>query len=195
MKRWDGRGWKGEAPEVVRQLASVYEIQLCPFHSRLRDLRRGISFGPGGDYAFHLAKRIVFLPQEPEINKALHEIVHVIVQPPWWDTYDVPEDLFLLQFERALARTILGPRAFAAVIAWQEVTDSQFLRDELEFVPNYERSIVWRRGFQLCRTLDLLDARNRPTFRGPRWEAIESRRDTILGYCNRGEVLPAELVA
>lgn len=171
IERLNANRWSlDEPPPSIAHLARSYGIAIKPYNTvdDWLPVHRGF-----GENAIHLKKRIVFLPLYPETDKALHEMVHILVQAPWyespWRLDDFPEDIFLLQYERALARHILGPVAMRALVTYQECTETHTYAEELGIVPNYLRTAMWRRGLGFARELDLLDDRNRPTFRMPKW--------------------------
>jgi hypothetical protein len=114
-----------------------------------------------------------------EIEHYLHELVHVIVQPPWpfWSIRKCPEEFILFQFERALARATFEPWAFEQVINWQHETavhiSGRFVGDLcLGDLKPYYYEPFWRAGFGYCRALGLLDKENRPTYEWPRWDRL-----------------------
>lgn len=125
-------------------------------------------------------------PYEHVAEAYLHEVVHVIVQCPWrknWGIDSVPEDFLLLQFERALARSVCSTREFRRVVEWQKNTCVHMhAGDELWVNHKYRFSPEWKRGFQVARVLGLLDARNRPTFSWPDWKALVPYRRALYGY-------------
>lgn len=109
----------------------------------------------------------------------LHEMVHVALTPPKRMTGypqeialdSMPEDLFLLQYERCVAR-MLSREIYDRVVDWQGETETWFIgppRERLCDTLGYERTDGWRSGFGFARALGILDHRNRPTWNRPHW--------------------------
>ncbi len=144
--------------------------------------------GPEGQ-GCNPAKKLLYVEDTPwaEIEHPLHELVHVIVQPPWWSISKTPEEVVLFQFERALARATLEDWAVGRVIEWQHQTgvtiSGRYPGDLcLGDLRPYENEPFWRFGYALCRRLGLLDDRNRPTYRWPDWSRIEPQKSAIIRY-------------
>jgi hypothetical protein len=121
---------------------------------------------------------------EVSIEHYFHELVHVIVQPPWrrWSIERTPEEFILFQFERALARAVLEDWAYDLVVDWQCNTYAHILTFSLDHDALYERRAFWRLGFKMCRMLGLLDQKNRPTYRRPRWDRLTPFEAELYDY-------------
>ena len=135
-------------------------------------------------------KRLVYFENNSawaEIEHYFHELVHCIVDVPWWPIAEAPEEFILFQYERALARATLEDWAVERVVDWQHETgvviSGKYPGDLcLGDLAPYENKTFWRFGFQACRVLGLLDARNRPTFKSPRWERLAPYAHDIRRY-------------
>ena len=144
--------------------------------------------GPEGQ-GCNPAKRLLYVEETDwaSIEHAFHELVHIIVQPPWWSIMKMPEEVILFQFERALADTTLEDWAYEQVVGWQCQTGitiaGRFPGDLcLGDLPDYKEQPFWQYGYGLCQRLGLLDAKNRPTYRWPDWSRIETHKDAIWRY-------------
>ena len=144
--------------------------------------------GPEGQ-SCNPAKRLLYIEDTPwaEIEHPLHELVHIIVQPPWWSIMKTPEEIVLFQFERALSNATLEDWAYERVVDWQHETGVTIsgrypgdlcLRD----LKPYENEPFWTYGYALCRRLGILDARNRPTYLWPDWSRIEPQKTAIMRH-------------
>lgn len=175
-------------PNVVT-LAKRYGVKVQPLEC-LRTPETGTR-GPRG-HGCDPASRTVFLESSKwDVEVQLHELAHVIVQPPWWPMVDVPEELLLMQFERSLARVALDNKSLRRTIAWQHETEVSVFCSMLEELEGYERSGFWRLGFRLCRMLGILDARRRPTWRWPDWQKLEPYKASLERYIDeRGQTPP-----
>lgn len=126
------------------------------------------------DSAFFLKSQTVAYSRDAKISHKLHELVHVITHPPGnFEVDAVPEDLLLLQFERALARVCVEARQdFADLIDYQLGTTAPNVvggDDHLGKNHNYHRTFEWRRGFAFARRLGLLNITGRPTLKPAVW--------------------------
>ena len=170
---------------VVTRLCQRYGIAIkrVPEHGVPKKYQ-----GPMGQ-GCNPAKRLVYFEDSSwtSIEHVFHEMVHVIVQPPWWTMRAMPEEIVLFQFERALADATLEDWAYAQVVDWQHETAvhvaGRFIGDLcLGDLKPYDEEPFWKLGYDLCQRLGLLDARNRPTYRWPDWSRIEPQKDTIWRY-------------
>jgi len=131
-------------------------------------------------------RRTLYFVESPysDVEHYLHELVHVVVQTPWWSIKKTPEELLLLQFERSLAKSTLEDRAYKKVVRWQEETNVEIAGKyrSLGELSNYTSQPFWRMGYKICRRVGLLDAKNRPTYRWPDWSQIEEQKDALLAY-------------
>ena len=153
---------------LVDQVAQRYGVSIGRFGAAPIDAH----VSPTSDHSLTLVPPRVFFPEgrnHPE--RELHEIMHVVLQPPGVCIYDVPEAAMLLQVERSVASTIFGRDSdeYRKVVTWQMDT---YLADEdcyLADVANYERRSWWRAGYALAKRVGVLDARLRPTWCWPTW--------------------------
>jgi hypothetical protein len=167
---------------VVLQIAARYGVTV----KRVREHGVPARYrGPEGQ-GCNPAKRLLYVEETEwaEIEHALHELVHIIVQPPWWSISKTPEEIVLFQFERALANATFEDWAYERVVDWQHETgvtiSGRYPGDLcLGDLKPYENQPFWKYGYALCRRLGLLDARNRPTYRWPDWSRIEAHKNAI----------------
>ncbi len=117
----------------------------------------------------------------------LHEVMHVLVQPPFASITEVPEDWLLMQVELPYARAIGDAEAVRLVRAWQDVT----MRVTVDAGPNdcgpdWRRTKPWwKEGYRLARKLGVLNKRNEPTWKWPDWSKLtasegESWHDRVV---------------
>lgn len=115
------------------------------------------------------------IDEEPETY--IHELSHIICQPPNGTISDVPEDWLLIQFERQLARYAM-PTTIQRVIMWQHETEAPLVCAPacvLSEFGNYRRDPAWQRGFCLAQKVGLLDSHRRPTWRRADWSKLTRR--------------------
>jgi len=115
--------------------------------------------------------------EDPET--LLHEIVHVIVNPPGVGIEVIHEGWILLQFERALARQALTEEEYAAVVDYQTATSIDLYEDDkwiciLDDAPEPEKLSFWQEGVARCQLLGLLDEENRVTWQPPDWSCLDA---------------------
>jgi hypothetical protein len=164
------------SPSVVLDLAERYGVSVRWFHRRTEIQSKFL--GPS-DQGCDPATRTLYFNRmataDAGIEHYLHELVHVITQPPWLGINETPEELVLFQFERALARATFERWAYDRVVDWQEET-SVYKEDYPVLAEEgcYQRTGYWRLGFAIARRVGLLDARNRPTFLWPQWERLRT---------------------
>lgn len=131
--------------------------------------------------------RTVYLEPGREVQEYFHEVVHTIVQPPWWNIDNTPEDFMLMQFERALARATLSKKEFNAVVCWQEETQCEITNGgPLRRIKNYDHHKFWRTGLDISRRIGILDTHNRPTFKWPDWKKIQKHKRSLWNYIVEG---------
>lgn len=168
---------------VVEDLAHLYGIEV----RWVDDVPRRRS-GPASQGCDPKRRLLYFLKKDTifnsEIEHYFHELVHVVVQPPWrrWSISDTPEEFILFQFERALARATLEEWAFERVVDWQCNTYTRILQSHLDSDPRYDKRGFWRLGFKMCRVLGLLDQNNRPTYRWPDWSRLSPFKSELFEY-------------
>jgi len=192
-KKWERR--HGTSEQIFYGLVRKYDVTVkeVPVGWPPPD---GVTRGPKG-HACSPSTRTIFLnPRDTrhsapyyqrvhginwEPENYLHELVHVITQPPWQNIEHTPEDFILMQFERALAAAYFSPWAYDRIVHWQECTEvsatgtSLGTLTELGVSQPYFRAAWWRAGFVFCRKLGILDENNRPTFRWPDWRIIDKK--------------------
>lgn len=124
------------------------------------------------------------------VHTLLHEVMHCVLHPPWCGIDDVPEDLVLMQYERAIARQYFSPRGYQHVVDWQKVTSVEWTNpetgrsyDELGSIPHYTRSRFWREGFRALRAMGALDAAGRVTWALPDWRKATKWALDLLPLC------------
>lgn len=146
---------------------------------------------PSSAHGCDPSKRAVYFCDSPNyfesIEHYFHELVHVIVQAPFWTLEDVPEELVLMQYERALANALFEPWAYDLVVAWQEETVVLNGQDRfLGGITDYEKAPFWQLGYAIARRIDLLNRSNRPTFRWPSWDRLTKTEIEAIDefYCD-----------
>lgn len=163
---------------MVRDVADAYGIRLVEVENDAVPLPPE-QCGPYG-HGCDPATRTVYIETDSwrvdahDVEVYFHEVVHAIVQPPFWTMEATAEEYVLFQFERALARAVLPTWAYLRVVDWQMQTGLGGENKNKTFgdFPQYKRSSLWRRGFARCRAVGLLDERNRPTGRMPDWSKL-----------------------
>lgn len=156
----------------LERIAEVYKVTLRNVGDSEDFSRDNMLNGPAGTAGLDLERRAVHFSRSANFEHVLHEVMHIVVHPPGLPIEDVPEELVLLQFERALSRTL--PRHLREPIrTWQNGTRAYLIgpQDEspwLEEIADYEHHPTWRRGFHLARELGLLHDL-RPTWKLPTW--------------------------
>lgn len=187
-------------------LASTYKIGIihvpvthwdCVCGPIYNDVDENLEFMTRPGHGFDVARRRVFLLHEDrqdhwnngkierEVERDLHELCHIICQAPWCGADDVGEDWMLMQVERCIARALFWPRnerAYRSIVNWQEVTASQFYDNELGMVDNYTHTTMWKDGMARGRSIGLLNDRNEPTWRMPRWSRMPKRLRSIKDH-------------
>ena len=173
--------------QTLARLAKAYGIRIVrmpKFH--IPDAYRG----PTGHGCDPIRKK-VFIATDigSRYETIIHELVHVIVQPPWaqWTIKSTPEEFILMQFERCLARAFFDMEIVDSVKAWQEETGLFIVGDReypmrLGDFDRYWQTHFWRHGFALCRTLGLIDHQNRPTLKMPKWGRLRSQEKSLAAY-------------
>lgn len=156
--------------DVLKRLSEVYSITLCEV-GNLQDSRLN---GPDGTAGLDLPTRTVFVSPRAAFERVLHEIAHIVTAPPGIEYDLVPEDFLLLQLERCWARGFrLSAKLVRSIYEWQGSTAAPLICGVegamLDEIADYEKSGPWRAGYHHLRSLDLIDAKNRPTLRTPRW--------------------------
>lgn len=110
--------------------------------------------------------------REPEAY--IHELAHVVCQPPGVSIDVVPEDWILMQWERTFTREVM-PAAIADLVRWQEDTIAPLCAAPSEMlgeVEGYQRCAPWLRGYARACRVGLLDDCGAPTWAWPRWDAL-----------------------
>lgn len=165
--------------EVARRFGiSLREVPKIPKHAS--------NIGTGA--ALSIKNRVVYYTPGDSIypEHILHEIVHLVVAAPKRITGQpmqvsidcIPEDLFMLQYERCVARA-MGRRMHQGICGLQQDAPTYFL--DAPGVPlfeiyGFERFVQWHAGYAMAMRIGLIDRNKRPTWRRPRW----NRADGLL---------------
>jgi hypothetical protein len=164
----------------VEQIAACFNVRIE--RTTWEEGRENKLNGPSGNAGMRLSERIVWFTKEATLPHVLHEIMHIVTNPPGISHEDVPEDFLLLQFERCVART-LGEKTCAQVVDWQLETVAPLIVPEaaLNEILNYEKTKPWHDGFERARRLGLLDNSNKPTWALPTWDdaLLEDAREKV----------------
>jgi len=159
---------------VIEELAALYGIALV--HSDdPTSVAADAAMAPLGSHAISLDKQALIIgSQIDRLSVYFHELIHLIVQPPFARLGEVPEEWILFQFERCLSRRTLPADEQFLVEKWQRET---FLclnsRKTLGDIPDFEDTAWWHQGFRLCQQLGLVDAELQPTFQPANWAALD----------------------
>lgn len=151
------------------------------------------SSGPTAHHCDVLGRKVWFEHLDPEgVETHLHEICHVIMNPPGGNIEQLSEDVVLMPFERTIARQCLSKAGYDKVVQWQlntqiewwsAKTDSYW--DALDQVPNYSRRWEWRNSFAALRRMGVI-ANGRVTWKKPDWrratKELLQRGNLIGGY-------------
>lgn len=116
---------------------------------------------------------------EDQAETHLHEVVHVIVDPPK-GIDQLSEDVILLPFERILAKRFFSKKAFERVLKWQEYgtqiewwnAKKDKYHDHLGGIPNYTRWFYWRQSMKALRDIGLIKD-GKPTWKYPNWKKAD----------------------
>ena len=138
--------------------------------------------------ALSFVERTVWAEPTAPIEEIFHELMHIVFAVPGLEIEETPEDIVLLQAERAIGWHVSEcRRAWGDLIAFQANTtaplvhnlDGASLGRRLGSV-GFERKRGWREGFVLARRLGVIDDARRPTWRRPRWsEALKKHCRTL----------------
>lgn len=171
--------------DIINRLAAIYDIEI-----KFLDPPREVSpahRGPEGHGCIPSRRLLLVEDDSVASHKPqyfLHELTHIIVQPPFWTMRETPEEFVLFQFERQLSKACFDATDHRAVVKWQEDTitytrqkgapKSKTYAYELALgdIHNYRQRGIWRRGFELCRRVGLLDKNNKPTWKKPDWSSF-----------------------
>lgn len=138
--------------------------------------------GPTNNAGMNLPQRKVWYTTKASLQQVLHEIMHIVTNPPGEDHEDVPEDFLLLQYERCVGRS-LGKFHYEQVVDWQLETIAPLIMPDtaLGEILHYEKTKPWLEGYDRARRLGLLNRRNEPTWVLPSWtpELLEDARAKI----------------
>lgn len=160
----------------------TYDYPLFP--GREHPKGDGWVIGPRLNTAINLSRRAVLfrdakgsrLPPDrryPDPETQLHELMHVIFQPPGMSIDEVPEEFILMQAEREFARHFFPREAYRRVCKWQRETElAAELCMTMEYVDQWWRAGWWREGYEILQRLGVLDTLRRPTMEQPRWSAL-----------------------
>jgi hypothetical protein len=184
--------WAEGSEEVLAlaPVAAMYGVSLVPLP---RDVawsvwvegidELGLEGQPISETGYCHEDRRVYCWGEVSDEFVFHELCHLILHHPRLGP-EVPEELILMPFELALARTFMDADQLERVHELQEKT-TLMTGDELGDFSNYTRRWFWKEGLARCRQLGILDAQNRPTWRYPDWSRIELKGEKDLRKIQR----------
>lgn len=117
------------------------------------------------------------------VQSHLHEICHVICQPPGGRIEQLSEDVLLMPFERTIARQFLSRKAYKKIVSWQLDTQIEWPAspDEdattyscLEDVPCHEHHPLWLESFAALRKMGAIK-NGRVTWKPFNWKRCPKR--------------------
>lgn len=166
--------------EQISMVAHHFDISVCINTKRKRSASK--TAGPRG-HAVDVKKRIVYIDELDsnfdDCATILHEIVHVIVHPPWLTsaTDYSNEACFLVPFERQLARELLTPRSAAmdGVIDYQSgtgISPAGHIYTDVCHWMRPERSAWWRKSLSWLRQWQALNDDNRVIWHPWQWRTV-----------------------
>lgn len=175
------------AEDVILQIAEAYGVRVL-FRAGHPNIPHRFQ-GPMA-HGCNPRRRTLYVDSLWEDNGPIewifHELVHVIVQPPFWEMNETPEEFMLFQFERALAQACLEDWAYRQVLAWQETTLTDRIgMPALGSIPNYRKQTFWRDGYAFCREVGLLDGDNKVTWERPAWGRLQGIHIDLFLYVTR----------
>ena len=146
------------------------------------DLTPHATRGPNAHFCDVRSRRVWFEHLDPNCcEEHLHELCHVIMQPPGGNIERLSEDVALMPFERVLARQCLSADGYRRVVRWQENTQIEWwdkkrdcYYDALEDVLNYSRWALWRESFAALRRMGAIK-NGRVTWKWPNWNRAPKR--------------------
>lgn len=156
-------------------VAREYGVDLLPYPELDTPEHADMCRGPAG-HGLDVDARCVYVDwvefsdTPRQLALILHELMHVVCQPPHTPINSVCEGWLLLAVERKVARTRFSRAAFLAVADFQN--DTHVEDTILEAWDNYTHSAWWREAVARARRLDLFDDRNLPTRRPPDWSRL-----------------------
>lgn len=125
----------------------------------------------GNHAALSFERRTVYAEPDSPSEEVFHEVMHIVLAVPGRELCETPEDLVLLQAERAIAWHVREcRRVWDDVIRYQAVSAAPLVRSGIGLGRSgYGNWSAWRHGFQLARELGVIDDARRPTWRLPKW--------------------------
>lgn len=181
--------------KTFSSLREIYGITMEMYPERVPGQRAPATAGPLGPGCDPSTRTLFVDPWElsrgvSESNRPeafLHEIVHIIVQPPFWTIDQAPEDFILMQFERCLARCYFKDGVRKRIKDWQAITvctASDCSLQDVEDVTGtpYWNTIWWRAGYGFCERLGLIDGNRKPTGKYPDWSVLEPVQEEIKKF-------------
>lgn len=130
--------------------------------------------GPLAHYCDPAARTVWFDHLEvAEVETHLHEVCHVIMQPPGCGIDGVTEDVLLMPFERTLARQCLHWKGYKRVVSWQLNTQVDWWFGEVNYtaldeLPGHANTAYWRESFAALRRMGAIK-NGRVTWNWPNW--------------------------
>lgn len=170
----------------VSRVASVYEIDLFVGDATKRQRRKQADdwfFGPQGG-AYSPTRRAVMVARDQDWwdrddARVLHEIVHLVGAVPFFDHSEVPEELFLLQWEEKLAEFAGINREHYEFYRGTTKIRSAGSRRYHE-VKNIQDRTWWREGVRRATRLELIDGCGVRFGNWPDWRKLSSADLALL---------------
>lgn len=180
--------------DPLRELAQAYDVELRAVDlSGFSDAGRIPSVAPSPALGLmcDTENRIVWVHAIHHfgVEHLLHEICHVITQPPTMHIEATPENFCLLQFEREVGRELLTRAQFRDVCSWQRGTGCHDGMD-LDLPPRWWQHNRWTLGYKVCERLGLLTPQRRMTWQMPSWRGdwadllYEWWDQRVVDYCD-----------
>lgn len=159
----------------IQALCDIYQVRRVKLNSQefwnLVLMNKEATRAPDADGGCNVFHRIVYTSTNMRFKDELHELLHVVLQPPFTHIDDVPEDFVLMQVERAIANHLVeDPKARRAVLKWQDDTIADRFAARMTY---FRTNPAWKRGYVIAQKLGVLDERHRPTFKNPTWENLD----------------------
>ena len=138
-----------------------------------------------GQYGCDPSTKRVWLPKNWEQRHDgekvffLHELAHVLCQPPDADITTAPEDWIQAQFETIFAREFLDKSAARVVTVFQTTVRAKTLRPNTSIAPilgdidGYETESRWQDGIYRLIRLGVIDDERKVTWSWPQWENLD----------------------
>jgi hypothetical protein len=158
-----------EKLQRIYDFASDYGIGVVKI--RYDEMPRGTSKLDGG-LGFHRRRLEVYVahPKKLETAPLLHELAHIICQPPWCDVSVTCEAWLQVPFEYCVVRALrLSLRSYYNYLNTATMLHYKTL---WEFIPLSMRRNILQQGRERAQRIGLLDEAYRPTYRWPNWRKL-----------------------